>query len=245
MKTKTMKNTLLQIILATVVATTATTTLAEFATQEAADAHFAEIRRLSEARWEAFRKDPANDEALKDVIRIYYIDPFDGFSSSMLVEIMQNRVKMADTERDGIPLEREVKIMEEMVREGLTALKDRKDGRAYDDVRYCMIMLGAVPDYDILSLLYESFLSESEVLRLNALIDYIETKEAASIPFLHEAIVKADLTEKSRSNVYWHLERLIGSINHKARYSGENKTNDVAKITTFLTEIKQAEQPKD
>jgi hypothetical protein len=68
------------------------------------------------------------------------------------------------------------------------------------------------------------------------LIGYIEAKKAESIPSLRELVETANLTERSRLNVRRELERSIAILKNR------NKTNDVAEITAFLNEMKQAEK---
>jgi|GEM_PF-2971215 len=200
-------------------------------------AHWAQMNDLIR---ETRQKALTDDVALKKLIRMNYDVNFGSYSSGSLISDMRERASRKDAGEDGISLEREIKVMESMVREGLTALeKNEKEYQSYDDVVSCTLMLGALPDYDILPLLKECLKSKSEGLRRNVLIRYILVKEAESIPFLREAIKDANLTESSRSSIYGRLNST--TINLKDR----NKNDDVEKIKAFVQEMRQAENPKE
>ena|GEM_PF-1693193 len=79
-----------------------------------------------------------------------------------------------------------------------------------------------------------------EFLRSEAMITYINIAGAESIPFLHEALEKEGcVPDATRSEIVIHLEKVV------AKFTEENKTNDVEKINAFLKEMKQAEQAKE
>ena len=223
-----MKKTLLQIILSiAVVATTASLLSTELAAEEQIDL--------------TLQKVLTDDEALKELIRRRY-DPSLPFyvSPSMLVEIMQGSIERANTEEGRITLEQDIKVMESMVCAGLADLKnDTKNWQAREDVNNCMIMLSALPDYDVIPLLNKCL----QVSRYNVLLRYIQIKKADAIPFLRQASTEAYMTDKMRSRIYSELESQTRNLQDGISYRGETEnTNAIAKITAFLQEMKQPAQ---
>ena len=199
-------------------------------------AHWAQIDELIR---QTRQKALTDDEALKELIRMNYDVNFGSYSTGMLISGMRERASKNDVDEGGISLQREIKVMERMVRDGLSVLeKNGQEHQAYDDVVSCTLMLGALPDYDILPLLKECIKSKIEGVRRNTIIRYIRVKEVETIPFLHNIINEANLTDQSRSNIYQELERTIEPLTRQQR------SDDVEKINAFLKEVRQAEQSK-
>ena len=199
--------------------------------------------RMDKLLHETRQKAMTDDGALKELIRSSYNIRFGNFTSGIILENMQNRVKQS-MEEDDIPLSREIKIMENMVRQGLNILHSdelvHQDafGQARLDIDFCMLMLAAVPHYDIHPLLNECFKSTSEGIRRNVLMRYVKAKNVEAIPFLCKLIEEANLADENRSYVYRELGRTVEYLTRI------NKYDDVAKIHAYLKKVNDTEQMK-
>ena len=117
--------------------------------------HYAAIAqragRLREAKPKALAGD---DTALREVIRVF--EEINAGSHTPGIEIKN----MNELMEFGISKERLIKVLEGMIRENVSVIKESEKGsRAYNRARAefddCMMMLDAFPDYEILPLLKE------------------------------------------------------------------------------------------
>jgi len=182
-----------------------------------------------------------DDNALIKLIRMSYDISFGSFSSGILIEDMRVRAEKS-SEYDEIPLKREINVMESMVREGLIVMKkgeknqEEEFHQAYLDIDCCVMMLAAIPNYDVMPLLKECLKFNHEGVRFSTLRGYVQAKNVATIPFLHELIVEANLTNKNRSYIYNELERSVELLKRN------EKNDDVTKINMFLKEVREAKK---
>lgn len=228
-----------------VVITTTTALSQSFVSKEAGDTIMAGLRRQSEERWEAYRKDPDNDETIKEIIRFHYHPYLGGFNTNSEIEGMRKRAGN-DADENEIPLEREVEVMEKMIREGLIIIEggekeDREGKNQYYQANFfvnrCFLLLSALPDYDIYPLFKECLQSAREGTRRGALINYIQTRDVGENIFLRELIEEVDLTEHGRVEILRLLEN-PGNHRRKGKHENEVKTN------VFLNKVREAKEAK-
>ena len=133
--------------------------------------------------------------------------------------------------------ERMTKVLEEIVRENLPAIKNGT-GRTlnvFPLIQNMQIFHGT----NTVALLKECMATPLDPIHDSIFRDAVETyvviAGAESIPFFREAIENKRLDEKRRSFVYVHLEIATDKLKEK------NKTDDVEKINAFIKEMRQAE----
>jgi hypothetical protein len=136
-----------------------------------------------------------------------------------------------------VSYERMAKILEEMVRDNLSAFENGT-GQA----RSVFPLIPAIQIFhgtNTVSLLKESIMSKDYHIFRNSMETYIVIAGAESIPFLHKVIAEREINIKNRQSFDASMQKALMKLTEN------NKTNDVAKITAFFNEIKQAEQPKN
>jgi len=203
----------------------------EFINEEAAEAYLAMQEEMRQEIQETLRKGITDDTALRDAIRrVRHL----GSSPEELTGNMRRLV-----EATGIPHERVINALEDMILRTLSAIEEDESKIASVGISGVMPLLEAFPDHDILPIVKECLKSKSSHIRRTALESYASVKGAKSLPLLRDALAKKSLTDNDSDFLYRHLSRI--SIDLKM----ENKTNDVEKINAFLKEMKQAEQAKE
>jgi len=228
-----MKKVMTLTLLGVVAATVAKTALSvEYIDEAAAQAAFDKEMQARQRTQEIMQKGKTDDTALKDALVLAF-----GVSFEQDLNVVFAKELMRAIE---IPRERQIRVLEGMVREGLSALEKDKAASVRWDTSYDVLpLLETIPSYDALPIVKECLKSKSEDIRYNATKTYVNMKGVESIPLLREVIEQEKLTETSRLRLYEHLNRV--SIGLRM----ENKTNDVEKINAFLKEMKQAEQAKE
>jgi len=224
-----MKSTL-RIVHTVIAVTTTITVLALDGPPEAIALEFKQrAQRVQKVR-ELMEKGKTDDVAVKEAIHLIPLIDFDVNPADYLTKLLQ------ETE---ISPARVAKIVAGMVREKITAIeKDNPDSVPLDF--YLVFSLFRVfPDYDILPIVKESLRSKDEHIRFYALGTYASRTGMKSIPLLREAMENKRLNDDYRNQLYSHLEEI------SLKLKKENKTADAEKFTTFLQEMKQAEQPKE
>jgi len=247
-----MKKTLRLVGLGTIIITTLTIVLSQdFMDAEAAKRYFEKEERAWEARRERIRNALAdnNDVALKE--EIFNLSATVIGYAGAPTDALKGLV-----EANEIPSERVFEILKDVIQVGLPILKEAynkdipKRNRTSNDVLSAIMFLEAIPNADTLALLRECALFsvdkgstlDSNVIdgiREYAVQSYVKIAGVDAIPFLREVIVQEKLIDRSRNWIDWHL----GLVSTELKK--ENQTNDVANITAFLTEMKQAEQSKE
>ena len=197
--------------------------------------------KIAELRQQTWQKSLTDDEALKDLIRMSYDESFGSYSTAMLINSMKRWVEN-NSDEDKIPLQRQTKVMECMVREGVVVMRKGEKGQeeqyfqAYIDIDHCILMLAVIPDYNIHQLIKECFQINNEGFRYILIMNYIQARNAEAIPFLRELIEEANLTEQSRSEIYLELGRTAEYLTRMQR------PVDVEKINVFLDEMRQEQE---
>ena len=226
-----MKDTL-QVITYVIIAVTMTVTvLALDGTPEAIAREFEWREQKMQEAQELMKNGKTDDMALKEVIRLI---PFTSLELDKQVGCFARLVR-----ESGVATNRVTTVMEGMIREVLSAVEKNERDRVSWNIGDVLPLFEAFPNYDVSPIIMECLNSRSEDYRLYALRTYAEIAGEKSIPLIQEAIKTGHLNEKNRNSLYIHLANFT-----ILKFKEKNKTEDVAKITAFLTEMKQAEKLK-
>ena len=176
-----------------------------------------------------------DDEQLKTSIRLIF--EFSSPAAEFIAEPV-GFTRWAEKEFN-VPRERLTKVLENMIRENLSSVKE--DGVSVSELRltnHLMILLGTFPNYDIAPLAKEVFQSKDMNIHYGAMVAYLNLEGTKAIPFLQETIKQKRYTPAQHNQLSEHLQRVTAKLN------AENKTADEEKLNAFIKEMKQAEQLK-
>jgi len=230
-----MKKTLQIIMLNSVIFAAITTMLSSEINFEEPN-EIAYLGQMEERLIKAREKAKTDDEALKEFIRLFCSPGLGSSSTGMFIEIGKEISKTKNIGESEISYERYIRVMENMVREGLAVYnKNAEDFMADMDIYYCMLILSAVSEYDVLPLLKECLKSKYEIQRYSILMNYVWAKNEETLPFLRELVEEANLTDKNRTSVYDALVRFT-SFNELKKM--EIMTNEMTQSISE-TSIKQ------
>jgi len=127
--------------------------------------------------------------------------------------------------------------MESMVREGLASMGkeelNNKNASAFGDIICCVLMLAAIPNYDIHPLTKECLQSQNEWVFHILLTEYIKNKSLEPIPFLYELLEEESLKDKYRLVVCRALESFVEPLKR------QEKHEEAAKIIDVVKEVKK------
>ena len=96
-----------------------------------------------------------------------------------------------------IPEKLLIKALEHSVRTHLSIVAKDELASFSSGADRSMTMLGTFPDYDMLPLVKEFFLSRWDV-RYYGLVSYVSSKGVDSIPFLREMMTNENMSEKTK-----------------------------------------------
>ena len=195
-----MKKLLTLITLGAIIITMTPPVLARrFKDKEHQDAYFEREREAFQKARDNMGQGKTNSVAISEAIEIIFGLYFIGGTPEGATRYTQNLM-----EEIGVPKEQQIKTLEYMTRERLSAIE--KDEKILTPIRVLELlpMLAAIPDYDMLPILKESAPSKDGRIRATAL----------------------RITED-----------IIATLQEN------NQTNDIAKLTAFLAELRQPEQP--
>jgi len=151
--------------------------------------------------------------------------------------------------RYAVSFERMTRMLEELINTNLVIFEklpvpadsDRKMRDAYlsaaQDVYPLIPWLQTFQNTNTVAVLQKCVMSAHKQISCNAVETYVVIEGTKSIPFFRDAFKSERLTTDQRNRLIQHLEGTITKLNK------ENKPNDVEKITAFLQEMKQTEQP--
>ena len=109
-----------------------------------------------------FEKGKTDDDALKKAIRLHLFVILDALDKNPALDEIDHMHRL------GFPRERQIKILEEMVRENLFSIKKKVEA---DDLflnEFLLDMLKTFKEYDIMPILNECLNSQNEEIRLDA-----------------------------------------------------------------------------
>jgi predicted transcriptional regulator len=216
-----------------VVATVTTIVLSvEYVDEVAAQAAFDKEMLAQQRTRELMEKGKMDDTSLKEALVLAF-----GVSTEQEWNVVFAKELMRTIE---IPRERQIRVLEDMIREGLSAIEKDKAASVRWDTSYDILpLLEGISNYDAIPIIKECLKSKSEDIRCNAVKTYINMEAVKSIPLVREAIENKELTDRNRISLYRNLERAAEKLKEN------NKDDDVSKINSFLNEMKRAEQVKE
>ena len=229
----------LTLVTANIIAVFATTHVLslEFASEEDADAYFAAEERAWQKIHENIKEGVTDDIKIKEAI----LSSFEmGSMPESSIEGAIVNVKKSMNEA-GIPQERQIKILDIIVRENLSFINvniNNHDAcimpKTY--ILDSLKMLESFQNYNLVPLLQECFKSNNDYVRNGAMIRYIHiTGEIESLQQLREII-----NEKKRNVYGYEIYRQLLKVVEKN--NNENNNGDTDKIFVFLLDMAQIEE---
>ena len=134
---------------------------------------------------------------------------------------------------------RMARVLEEMVRENLIAFEANPDVYTALKVFPLITELQTFHSTNSIALLQKSVMVNHDIISENAIETYAIIAGTKSIPFFRETIKKERLDSALHNRITQHLQKAVVKLEEK------KQTADAEKITAFLKEMKQAEQPKE